>query len=196
VLAGARGAGLDDPVAITPADDPTQAWTVSQVQRTWPEKQDSVAVDPTSGRVVDTLRFADWPLPAKLARWGVDAHMGLLFGAANQIALAALALAVICMVVWGYRMWWTRRPTRGGVAGPPGGTQRPGAGAVAVVAVVGLVVALVLPVLGVSLLAFLLLDLVRQNLRTSADEVAEPCFGDARRVVRAGSTAPNADADG
>lgn len=172
VLAGARSAGLDDPVAITPAD-PGEAWAVNQVQRSWPEKQDAAAVDPATGQVVDTLRFADWPLAAKLARWGVDAHMGLLFGWVSQVFLAALAVAVLCMIVWGYRMWWKRRPTgRGGVAGPPGGAQRASAGAVAIVAVAAILVGLALPVLGVSLLAFLLLDVARQVVRptgTSAD---------------------------
>lgn len=173
VLAAARAAGLSDPVAITPGD-PGQAWTVSQVQRSWPEKQDSVAVDPTSGQVVDTLRFADWPLAGKLARWGIDAHMGLLFGVVNQVALAALALAVLCLVVWGYRMWWKRRPTRGGLAGPPGGDQRPGVGAVASVVVLAVAVGVVLPVLGASLLAFLLLDVLRQAVRPDREDAPEP----------------------
>lgn len=159
-LAGAHQAGLSDPVEIVPASR-GEAWTVTQVQRSWPEKQDAVAVDPGTGRVIDTVRFADWPLPAKLARWGVDAHMGLLFGWVSQVFLAALALAVMCLVVWGYRMWWKRRPTRGGLAGSPAGSQPPGPGAVIVVGLVAIVVGLALPVLGVSLLAFLLADLLR-----------------------------------
>ncbi|GAA4905444.1 putative iron-regulated membrane protein [Actinomycetospora succinea] len=161
VLAAARGAGLSNPVAITPAD-PGEAWVVSQVKRSWPEKQDSVSVDPATGQVLDVSRFADWPLAAKLAQWGIDAHMGLLFGWVSQVFLAALALGLMCMVAWGYRMWWKRRPTRGGLPGPPGGTQRPGVGAVLVVALVAIAVGLFLPVLGASLLVFLLADGVRQ----------------------------------
>lgn len=157
-LGGARTAGLSDPVVITPAK-PGAAWTIKQNQRSWPEKQDAVAVDPRTGQVLDTVRFADWPVAAKLARWGVDAHMGLLFGWVSQLALAALAAAVLCLVVWGYRMWWKRRPSGGGVAGPPGGGTRPGPGAVTVVAVLAIVVGVFLPVLGVSLLVFLLGDL-------------------------------------
>jgi uncharacterized iron-regulated membrane protein len=62
-------------------------------------------------------------------------------------------------------MWWLRRPTRGGVAGPPGGTQRPGFGAVLVVGALAVVAGLFLPVLGVMLIAFLALDVVRQQRR-------------------------------
>ncbi|MET0190184.1 MAG: PepSY-associated TM helix domain-containing protein [Pseudonocardia sediminis] len=164
VLAAARGAGVAGPVEVTPAD-PGGAWTVTQTTRSWPTQQDSVAVDPSTGAVVDQLRFADWPVAAKLARWGIDAHMGILFGVANQIVLAALALAIICLVVWGYRMWWLRRPTRGGFAGPPGVRSKPAFSAVLTVGAVAVLVGLALPVFGVSLIAFLLLDAVVQSVR-------------------------------
>lgn len=59
------------------------------------------------------MRFADYPPAAKLARWGIDGHMGLLFGLANQILLVLPAVGSISMIVLGYRMWWRRRPTRG-----------------------------------------------------------------------------------
>jgi uncharacterized iron-regulated membrane protein len=176
VLAAARAQGLGDPVQITPASKPGRAWVVAQTQRSWPEKQDSVAVDPVTGTVVDQLRFADWPLAAKLARWGIDAHMGLLFGLVSQVALAGLALGLICMIIWGYRMWWLRRPTRfdgpagpagpgGGAraAGPPGGARRPGFGAVALVGALAIGVGVFLPVFGASLLVFLLVDALRQG---------------------------------
>jgi uncharacterized iron-regulated membrane protein len=173
VLAAARAHGLGDPVQITPASKPGRAWVVAQTQRSWPEKQDSVAVDPATGTVVDQLRFADWPLAAKLARWGIDAHMGLLFGLASQIALAGLALGLICMIIWGYRMWWLRRPTRsvggtGAAVGPPGGARRPGFGAVAVVGAAAIGVGVFLPVFGASLLLFLLVDALRSGRRRVA----------------------------
>ncbi|MFD1654819.1 PepSY-associated TM helix domain-containing protein, partial [Pseudonocardia alaniniphila] len=164
VLTAARAAGLSDPVAITPGDG--EAWVVKQVQRSWPEKQDAVSVDPTTGAIVDELRFADWPLAAKLARWGIDTHMGLLFGVANQIILAVLALGIICLVVWGYRMWWLRRPTRSAAMPGPAGNQRPGTGAVLVVGLVAVAAGVFLPVLGVSLLAFLLADAMWMHYRS------------------------------
>lgn len=159
VLGGARAAGLSDPVEIVPGET-GQAWRVAQVQRSWPTQQDAMAIDPSTGAVLDTIRFADWPLAAKLARWGVDAHMGLLFGWVSQLALGLLALGIICMVVWGYRMWWLRRPTRPGVRAPVG-TQRPGAAAVALVGVVAIAAGVLFPVLGVSLLGFLAIDAAR-----------------------------------
>jgi len=167
VLASARAAGISDPVAITPAATAATVWVVQQTRRSWPEKQDSVAVDPVSGAVVDQLRFVDWPMAAKLARWGIDTHMGLLFGIANQVILAVLALGIICVIVWGYRMWWLRRPTAG-VAGPPGAAQRPGFTPVLVVGLVAVAVGMFLPVLGTTLVAFLAVDVLRQRRRPPA----------------------------
>lgn len=47
---------------------------------------------------------------AKLTRWGVDFHMGILFGLANQLLLIAFGVALCVLIIWGYRMWWMRRP--------------------------------------------------------------------------------------
>ncbi|MEU6140417.1 PepSY domain-containing protein [Streptomyces sp. NPDC047081] len=161
VLAAARSEGLTDPVEIVPPADAESAYVVKQVQRSWPEKQDSVAVDPATGEVTDTLRFADYPLLAKLTRWGIDLHTGVLFGLVNQLALMALALALVLLIVWGYRMWWQRghgssfgRPIpRGAWQQVPPQVLVP---CVAAVAVLGYFV----PLLGIPLAGFLLADVV------------------------------------
>ena len=160
VLASARAAGIDaGKLEIRPARSADKAWTVSEIDRRWPTQVDAVSVDPTSLRVVDQVRFAQYSLPAKLTRWGIDAHMGVLFGLANQLVLVAIALGLLVMTVWGYLLWWRRRPTRD--------PAQPGLIALwrrlpplsrLVVPVVALVLGLCLPVLGGSLLLFLLLD--------------------------------------
>ncbi|MFG2500477.1 PepSY-associated TM helix domain-containing protein [Streptomyces sp. NPDC048441] len=160
VLKAARAEGLADPVEVVPPADASSAYVVRQIQRSWPEKQDSVAVDPATGEVTEVLRFADYPVLAKLSRWGIDAHTGTLFGLANQIALAVLALGLITMIVWGYRMWWQRG--RGGSFGRPlprGAWQDVPAYVLvplmAVIAVLGYFV----PLLGIPLAAFLAVDI-------------------------------------
>ncbi|MEU6497264.1 PepSY domain-containing protein [Streptomyces sp. NPDC046984] len=171
VAAAANQAGLRGLVVITPPAEAGSAYVVKENTRTWPVKQDSVAVDPGTGKVTATLKFDDYPLLAKLTRWGIDAHMGLLFGLANQIALALLALGLIAMILWGYRMWWLRRPTKSGGAAfgrPParGAWRRlPGvilAPAVVVIAVIGYYV----PLFGLPLLIFLAVDLIVGALRS------------------------------
>ncbi|MFE1442779.1 PepSY-associated TM helix domain-containing protein [Streptomyces sp. NPDC058739] len=117
VLAAARAEGLGDPVEIVPPADASSAYVVKQIQRTWPVKQDSVAVDPANGQVIDVLRFDDYPFLAKLTRWGIDFHTGTLFGLANQILLMGLALVLAALIVLGYWMWWKRG--RGSAFGRP-----------------------------------------------------------------------------
>lgn len=161
VLKAARAEGLGNPVEIVAPADASSAYVVSQVQRSWPTKQDSVAIDPATGEVTDVQRFADYPVLAKLTRWGIDAHTGVLFGLANQIALAALALCLILLIVWGYRMWWQRG--RGSAFGRPlprGAWQN--VPAYVLVPLMAAIAALgyFVPLLGIPLAAFLAVDIV------------------------------------
>ncbi|MFH0518634.1 PepSY-associated TM helix domain-containing protein [Streptomyces sp. M41] len=164
VLEQARAAGLDGPVEInTPADDKS-TWSVAQTDGLWPVHLDQAAVDPHSGEITSRVDWADHPILAKLSTLGVRAHMGTLFGLANQIVLAVIALGLSVGIVFGYRMWWQRRPTRGdrrALVGraPARGTWRhlpwP---ALAVAVPLTIAVGWAFPLLGWSLLAFLVLD--------------------------------------
>ncbi|MFJ8490459.1 PepSY-associated TM helix domain-containing protein [Streptomyces sp. NPDC094038] len=166
VLKAARGDGLSGPVEIAVPADAATAWTVSQTRNLWPVGRDSLAVDATTDTVVDRVDFADWPLPARLTRWGINAHMGTLFGLANQLVLAALATGLICVIVWGYRMWWQRRPTRADRRAPLGTPPARGAWrgipswALATAVVVLVAVGWALPLFGIPLAAFLVVDFV------------------------------------
>jgi uncharacterized iron-regulated membrane protein len=158
--------GIDGPVTITVPGDAGTAWSVTQEDSLWPLGRDSIAVDGATGQIVDRIDFADWPLMAKLTQWGVYAHMGNLFGLVNQILLAALALGLICVIIWGYRMWWQRRPTRADRKAPVGtppvgrGTwQRLPTWAIVVGAPLVFAVGWIIPLFGIPLAAFLLVDI-------------------------------------
>ncbi|MEU2024334.1 PepSY-associated TM helix domain-containing protein [Streptomyces sp. NPDC016469] len=185
----ARAEGLRGKLVISPPADGESAYVVKENTRHWPEQQDSVAIDPATGKVVDKLVFDDFPVLAKLTRWGIDAHMGLLFGLANQIALAVIALALIGMLFWGYRMWWLRRPTRDGgtpFGRPParGAWRRVPGRVMAPLVVVTAVVAYYLPLFGLPLVCFLLADVavaqVRRRGLTHTEARAETTKGTAR----------------
>ncbi|MCX5250622.1 PepSY domain-containing protein [Streptomyces sp. NBC_00201] len=165
VLKAARADGVDGPVSIAVPADGSTAWTVTQTRNLWPVGRDSVAVDAATDRVTDRIAFADWPVMAKLTRWGINAHMGTLFGLANQILLALLAIGLICVIVWGYRMWWQRRPTRSdrraALGAPPArGAWRALPSWSVAVGIVGVaVVGWIIPLFGIPLVAFLAIDL-------------------------------------
>ncbi|MFE0677920.1 PepSY-associated TM helix domain-containing protein [Streptomyces sp. NPDC058867] len=166
ILENARGAGLDGPVELTVPADEESTWTVAQTDGLWPVHLDQAAVDPHSGEITSRVDWADHPVLAKLSTLGVRAHMGTLFGLANQIVLAVIALGLSVGIVLGYRMWWQRRPTRAdrrALVGraPARGTWRhlPWPALVVAVPVVA-AVGWAFPLLGWSLLAFLVLDAV------------------------------------
>jgi uncharacterized iron-regulated membrane protein len=170
VLATAREEGLGDPLYLTPPADAGSAWTAAENKRDWPTSYDTVTVDPASGAVVDRVDFEDWPTMAKLTTWTIGAHIGILFGVANQIALAAVAIGLIAVTLLGYRMWWLRRPRgasglRFGRPVPRGAWRK-----LPVPALVGGIAVTVLvgwffPLLGISLVAFLAIDVALGAVR-------------------------------
>lgn len=106
-LAIARANGIHSAqIQIKPPVDTNQAWTVTELQRKWPTQADSVAIDVHQHKVIDKLAFKDYSLFAKLTRWGVDAHIGVLFGWINQLILALYALGLCIMIIYAYKAWF------------------------------------------------------------------------------------------
>lgn len=180
VLAVARAYGLTGPVELTPPEEAGHAWTAAGTDNVWPVQVDSLAIDPATSTVVARNDFADWPLLAQLSKLGVQAHMGILFGIANQILLAALAIGLLCVIVWGYRMWWQRRPTRTdrralvGAAPVRGAWIGLPAWGIAVGVPMVFAISWALPLLGVPLVVFLLVDLAVGAARPGRDRPAAP----------------------
>ena len=170
VVAAGRSANIDTGlVEIRPPADAGSAWVVEEIQRSYPTKVDAIAIDGGTLEVVDRTDFAEADLAAKLTRWGIDLHMGSMFGLVNQIVLFVIASAMVAMIIWGYLMWWQRRPTRGGSG--PGKPPRRGAlrrapwwgAALVVLAAAG--IGLMLPLMGASLAAFVIVDTIVGRLR-------------------------------
>ncbi|WP_109528298.1 MULTISPECIES: PepSY-associated TM helix domain-containing protein [Nocardia] len=175
VYDAAREAGVTQAVEITVPADADQAFLVKERRMPGTYTVDAVAVDGASGSVTAQLDYADWPLMAKMTNWGIQFHMGLMFGLLNQLLLLAAMIGLIVVIVLGYRMWWQRRPVRGGSRFVPGRAPRRGALRKSswLVAVPLLAAALVVgwfaPLVGLSLLAFLVIDVVVGLFRKTAD---------------------------
>ncbi|MEW2483128.1 PepSY-associated TM helix domain-containing protein [Mycobacterium sp. NPDC049093] len=172
VLKAAREAGVGGNVEVGIPADPHTAFTVAQTRQPWVMSNNAVAIDGTSAKVTDISWFADWPLAAKLSAWGIQLHMGLLFGVANQLVLFGLAVALVTVIVRGYLLWWHRRPTAGRAL--VGGAPRRGVltglppGAAVAVVLLAAAVGWFIPLLGVSLVVFVAVDVVagwRQHRR-------------------------------
>ncbi|MGW1932286.1 PepSY-associated TM helix domain-containing protein [Streptomyces sp. NPDC001919] len=155
-LDAARAAGIDSPriSLVLPAEG--KGYVIKETDTQFPLQLDSVALNPADGTVVDRLAFADYPLLAKLTRIGIDAHTGVFLGLFNQLALAALALALVLLILWGYRMWWLRRPGRPAARGA---WRRVPVTMLLPLLAVTAAVAWFVPLLGISLVLFLTVDL-------------------------------------
>ncbi len=151
-------------VEIRPPKNAESAWVVQEIQRSIPTEVDAVAVNGSTMQVTDRVDFAEFGIPAKLTRWGIDTHSGTMFGLPNQLLLFMTALGIIVMTVWGYVMWWQRRPTktsnRPGRAPERGALRRAPWWGVALVIAVGVAIGLVLPLVGWPLVAFVVIDTI------------------------------------
>ncbi|MCX5270053.1 PepSY-associated TM helix domain-containing protein [Streptomyces virginiae] len=178
VVDAARAAGVTEYLQVT-LPTPGKGYVVQEQDKQVPVHLDAVVIDPADGRTVDELRFADYPLLAKMTRLGTDLHMGRTFGLANQIALAALAIAVMLLLFWGYRMWWLRRPTKDrslsfGRAHPRGAWRKLPVTMLLPLAAVTTVAGWFVPLLGISLAAFLMVDVLLGIAAGRRDATATP----------------------
>ena len=149
------------PVLVLPPHAPQRfgpptgnVWTVKSEAQNRPLVR-SVTYDPQSGTEVSRSDFADKHPIDRAINIGIAWHEGALFGLANQIMGLVIALALIALSVLGVLMWLKRRP-KGKLAAPPPGGRLP-RGLIAVV----VVLALLLPLFGLSLVAILLIDKAR-----------------------------------
>jgi LPXTG-motif cell wall-anchored protein len=168
----ARAEGLRDELAVTVPAEPGTPFQVTENADTWPVQRDMLALDPYSGEVVESIAWADYPLLAKLSTIGILAHMGLLWGLPNQLALTGLALGLICLLFWGYRMAWLRRPTRDrrwlAAPGRRGVFRELSQPVAFVVVLTAVAVGWAAPVFGVTLVGFLVIDGIPRSRLVSA----------------------------
>ena len=165
VVAAAAAHGVAAPVEITMPTEPGEAATVTEIDAPYRMTTNAAAVTPGDLSVPSVIDYwRDYSTIAKLADWGIRAHMGFLFGLLNQLLLLAVALGLLTVIVRGYRMWWQRRPTRGSawaLGRPPvrGGLRAVHPAAAGAVVIGALAVGWFLPLLGATLAGFVVIDL-------------------------------------
>ena len=134
------------PVLITPPLRPQGAWSARSDAQDRPLRV-NLRVDGRTGALLhrEDFRQRDWVDQA--VGYGVAAHEGQLFGLLNQLLGLFTATCLLVVSASAAVLWWRRRP--GGVLGAPipQGAPRFSAGLLAMV----LALALLLPLLGVSL---------------------------------------------
>lgn len=150
LVPAAERLGLAPPALLAPPMMRGGAWTLRSDAQNRPQRA-TLSLDPASGRVLSRQDFGDHPLIDRIVGYGVAAHEGQLFGLANQLLGLFTALGLVAIAISGTVMWWRRRPPET-LGAPPGVSDfRAGRGFVVLLLILGLL----LPALGLSLLAVL-----------------------------------------
>jgi uncharacterized iron-regulated membrane protein len=165
VLDAAARAGVHLPAEIALPAGHGEGVGVTEIDKPYRLSTNAATVNPADFSVTDEIDYArDYSMIAKLADWGIRAHMGFLFGLLNQLLLFGIAFGLVTVILRGYRLWWQRRPTRGSVwavGRPPvrGGIRRMHPAAIGGLVAAAAAIGWFLPMVGLTLAAFAAVDL-------------------------------------
>jgi uncharacterized iron-regulated membrane protein len=119
-----------------------------------PRNDATLHIDQYTGKVLADVRFEHYGTVARATEIGVMLHEGKMFGTFNQIVVLLICLMILLSAVSGVVIWWKRRP-EGKFGVPPLRHDLPKwKTGVAIM----LVLAVVFPLVGASLVVVWLLD--------------------------------------
>jgi uncharacterized iron-regulated membrane protein len=127
-------------------------------------QQRVIHLDQYSGEPLIDMSYSDYGPLGRWLEFGVNVHMGQQFGLANQVVLAIVCFGIVLLAVSAGVMWWKRRPT-GSLGVPPmPHDRRVFKGLLLILAVGGIL----FPLVGISLVVMLALDLAYTKVRRAA----------------------------
>lgn len=153
IVAHAQELQLAHPVLIAPPSSTSLDWSAKSNAQNRPLRADAYFSAET-GALTKQQHFAQRPFIDRAIGIGVAAHEGQLFGWFNQLLGLLTALGLVAMSVSGFIMWRKRAPE--GVLGAPPVMPEAKVGAGFVVII--FVAAVLLPVLGASLIIIFLIE--------------------------------------
>ena len=162
-IATAEQTGLPRPYTVAYPDSETGVYSV--MADSWMvagnpafndvSKEAVVHVDQYSAAIAGQYGYDQYSPAAKVVLQSIALHEGRRFATPNKLASTAFCLGVLFLCITGPLMWWKRRPSKGGLAAPRGKMPIRAtpwlAGALIVLGVV-------FPLFGVSLLVVLAID--------------------------------------
>lgn len=144
---------LAPPVLIAPPSHFAPTWTARSDADDRPLRVDLV-LDGATGGVISRTVFSQHPLLDRIIGYGVAIHEGQLFPPLNQIFGVFTALGMITLSASAVVLWWRRRPA-GSIGAPP---AHPGARYPMLVIGILVLMGLLLPLLGATMVTVLLLE--------------------------------------
>jgi len=143
------------PYTITLPQGETGVFTLS-TSHNKPDKNVTLHIDQYSGAILTDVRYEDYGIMAKAISLGIAFHEGKLFGLANQLLGLIGCIGLILVVISSYMMWKKRKPE-----GKLGAPSKPKNKKVTVgLLIIMLICGALMPLVGLSILMVLLLDLL------------------------------------
>jgi uncharacterized iron-regulated membrane protein len=156
----AEARDLAFPVLVLPPGAPQafgpptgKVWTVKSEAQNRP-LMETLTFDPATGEELRHERFADKHPIDRVVNYGIAWHEGQLFGLINQLIGVATALLLVTLSVSGFVMWRRRKP-EWALGAPPAPAEPARLRGVALIV---LALALLLPLMALSLAALLVFE--------------------------------------
>ena len=174
LVPAAERLALAAPVLVAPPSHANGSWSARSEAQNRPLRT-TVDLDATTAAVTRRVDFDQRPLLDRVIGVGIAAHEGQLFGWLNQALGLFTALGLILVSLSAVVMWWRRR--REGELGAPRALPGPRYAAT-LFALVG-VIAVLLPMFGLSLLLVFALErlLLRRLPRVGRFLGLDPAYG-------------------
>ncbi|MBD8496917.1 PepSY domain-containing protein [Paenibacillus arenosi] len=149
----AEGAKVEKPYRVVLPKTEKGVYTVT-TRHTVPGGEATLHLDQYSGAILSDVRYADYGIMGKAITVGIALHEGRLFGLANQLLGLITCLGVIGIVISSFVMWRKRKPqAKLGSPTPSKDKHR-----TRVVFVLMLVMGVLMPLVGISIIVVFVLD--------------------------------------
>jgi uncharacterized iron-regulated membrane protein len=145
---------LASPVLISPPSKKSSEWRASSETQNRPLRE-SLVLDASTGEIKSRKKFVDKPLLDRIIGYGIAIHEGQLFGWLNQLLGLLTALGLSLLSVSAIVLWWRRRAV--GTFGAPPANRKSATYAFGLIGLI-VVLGILLPFLGISLLVVLLVE--------------------------------------
>ncbi|RPA58541.1 PepSY domain-containing protein [Gordonia oryzae] len=152
----------------------------------WPQRlseQRTLYLDQFTGATIANSTADQSGALSRLTSFGIAMHMGNQLGVVTRITATGACLGLLVMVFTGIMMWWRRRrPGSTGLPAPANEQTRADTpkGAVYAITAIAVVLGVLYPVFGVSVLVVLVVELIlARRRRERATSVSDPDANDA-----------------
>ncbi len=183
----AKDEGMVPGYSIIPPSDSTEngetVYGSYTVVNHWPQKlseQRTLYLNQFTGATITNATAAQDGALSRLTSFGIAMHMGNQLGLLTRISATVACLGILTSITTALLMWWNRRPAgRSGLPGPASEGTRAATprGAAIAVSVIAVVLGVLYPAFGVSLLAVLAVEAVLALRRRSQVAHSETGMG-------------------